>query len=218
MLKKRWLQDPDLALYLPLYELDGNSFMSRDPYGHLCTAINAVWTPKGRVFDGTGDYVEGTNHPALNFTTGNFSILVWANVTNTTGGRMLFSRGLINTDGYLFIVGGTDALYLYVNQAAANQEHHSPINTVLLGSPHLYTVVRKGTTTWFYRDDTDLTSSAAAFNNPLTSARTFKIGCKDDKASNPFLGTIGEVMVFNSDLSPIEVQQNYLATKWRYQG
>ena len=49
--------DPSLVLYLPLYELDGASFMSKDAYGHLCTVTGATWTPRGRSFDGTDDHI-----------------------------------------------------------------------------------------------------------------------------------------------------------------
>ena len=54
--------DPYCRLYLPLWKLDGDSFMSRDAYGHLCTRYGAGgapahWTPQGWVFDGVDDYV-----------------------------------------------------------------------------------------------------------------------------------------------------------------
>ncbi|MDY6835496.1 MAG: hypothetical protein SVY53_11925, partial [Chloroflexota bacterium] len=44
--------DPELRLLLPLRYLDGNSFMSRDAYGHLCTNNGTVWHLGGRSFDG----------------------------------------------------------------------------------------------------------------------------------------------------------------------
>lgn len=49
--------DPYLKLYLPLYELDGSSFMSKDAYGHLCTVTGALWRPNGRWFDKTSDII-----------------------------------------------------------------------------------------------------------------------------------------------------------------
>ena len=53
----RFLLDPSLVLYLPLYQLDGASFMSRDAYGHLGVNYGSTWTPQGRSFDGVDDYV-----------------------------------------------------------------------------------------------------------------------------------------------------------------
>ena len=49
--------DPSMVLYLPLYELDGASFMSKDAYGHLCTVTGALWTSQGRDFDGIDDSI-----------------------------------------------------------------------------------------------------------------------------------------------------------------
>ena len=50
--KRRFKLDPSLVLYLPLYELDGSSFRSRDAYGHLATVTGALWTPQGRTLMG----------------------------------------------------------------------------------------------------------------------------------------------------------------------
>jgi len=54
----RFALDPYCKLYLPFWKLDGDSFMSRDAYGHLCTNHGALWTPLGRSFDGVDDYVD----------------------------------------------------------------------------------------------------------------------------------------------------------------
>lgn len=37
---------------------DGQSFMSRDVYGHLCTVHGAVWYADGAYCDGSDDYIE----------------------------------------------------------------------------------------------------------------------------------------------------------------
>ncbi len=51
--------DPYCKLYLPLWKLDGDSFMSKDAYGHLCSRGNeAYWTPQGWYFDGSNDYLD----------------------------------------------------------------------------------------------------------------------------------------------------------------
>jgi len=49
--KRDFIFDPSLVLYLPLYQLDGWAFMSRDAYGHLCSVTGAKWTPQGRDLD-----------------------------------------------------------------------------------------------------------------------------------------------------------------------
>jgi len=62
--------DPNLVLYLPLYELDGASFMSRDAYGHLCAVTGDLWRPNGRFFDGTDDKIVIPDHESLRGTAG----------------------------------------------------------------------------------------------------------------------------------------------------
>ena len=70
--------DPSLVLYLPLYELDGSSFPSRDTYGHLCTVTGAVQRPDGRWFDGTDDYIDLGYNTKLDIT-GALTIDSWVN-------------------------------------------------------------------------------------------------------------------------------------------
>ncbi len=213
-------KDPSLVLYLPLWypysDMSGSTIYSYDSARIASTVTNATWGYQGRTFDGTGDYIEGTNTATMNFTTGDFSILVWANPTNTTGGRHLFVRGLINTDGYIMNLGGTDRLEFYSNQAAANQGKYATNNSVLLGSWHLYSITCTSLAIAHYRDATNITSSAGTITAPATCARTFKIGCNDGKAGAFMLGGIGEVMVFSKALSAGEIASIHQKTKWRY--
>src|SRR3972149_6505876 len=55
--RRKFQYDPSCVLYLPLYELDGASFASRDAYGHLCTVTGATWGLQGRTFNGTSDWI-----------------------------------------------------------------------------------------------------------------------------------------------------------------
>jgi hypothetical protein len=47
----------------------------------------------------------------------------------------------------------------------------------------------------------------------VTNTDSVKIGGGETET---WLGVIGEVRVYNRALSPLEIQHNYLATKWRY--
>ena len=58
------IHDPSLVLDLPLYELDGASFMSKDTYGHLCTVTNTLWRLDGRHFAGA-DFINCGTGPSL---------------------------------------------------------------------------------------------------------------------------------------------------------
>ena len=55
------------VLALPFKYLDGDSFMDRSVYGHLCTNYGSKWQLDGRYFDGN-DCVEIPQHPASDIT------------------------------------------------------------------------------------------------------------------------------------------------------
>ena len=74
------LNDPSLVLYLPLYKLDGASFMSRDAYGHLATVTGALWRPNGRYFDGVDDHIIVPHHASLDITDA-ITIEAWCKFT-----------------------------------------------------------------------------------------------------------------------------------------
>ena len=87
-----FIYDPYLALCLPLYMLDGASFMSRDAYGHLCTVTGALWRPNGRYFDGVDDLISIPSHASLD-TLATPAYIVWLKGTlNPTGYSMAWSK------------------------------------------------------------------------------------------------------------------------------
>ncbi len=62
--------DPSLVLYVPLDELDGEQFMSKDGYGHLCVtspnpATAPLWRLSGRDFNSVSDYITCGNNQSL---------------------------------------------------------------------------------------------------------------------------------------------------------
>ena len=61
--------------------------------------------------------------------------------------------------------------------------------------------------------DTDILGS---HTDPVSSSRTIKVGIHDDKFTSPMAGIIGELLAYNRALTPMEIQNIYLATKWRY--
>ena len=63
-LKHHCRPEPELGhevgcvLALPFRYLDGEKFMDRSAYGHLCTNHGSKWQLDGRYFDGVGNYVD----------------------------------------------------------------------------------------------------------------------------------------------------------------
>src|SRR3990172_13167350 len=85
MLKDKFIYDPSLVFYVPLYELDGTTFQSKDAYGHLCTVTGALWRPQGRDFDGTDDVISAPDHNALDIT-GTVTLISWFYPYTTSDG------------------------------------------------------------------------------------------------------------------------------------
>ena len=63
------------VLALPFRYLDGDSFMDRSVYGHLCTNHGSKWQLDGRYFNGSSDYLQVASHPAFNIGTGDLTIV-----------------------------------------------------------------------------------------------------------------------------------------------
>ena len=67
--------DPSCVLHLPLRKLDGDSFPSREGAGLACTNSGSIWTPRGRLFDGTNDYIDCGSNARLDCSA--ITIIVW---------------------------------------------------------------------------------------------------------------------------------------------
>ncbi|MBI4268054.1 MAG: LamG domain-containing protein [Chloroflexi bacterium] len=209
--------DSSLALYLPLYQLDGASLMSGDAYGHLATVTGALWTAQGRKFDKVDDYIDAGNNPVLKSSVGTFElwlrddnppsdseVLMWRedNSSNFLAFEMssLLTgkfRVIIKDDGVTRVDLLTSAIFLDVsfNHIVVTQDG-AGIRVYRNGAEEILTG----------------TNSASYWTSFLT-------------LNNTWLGrfaswygaiTLGELRVYNRALSAQEVKRNYLATKWRY--
>ncbi len=199
--ERDFILDSSLALYLPLYELDGASFISKDAYGHLCTVSGALWTPDGRLFDGNDDNII---LPA-NWMPATGTIEIWAKWNKANSHHIVSSDvneiSVYTNPNYNFYYDGTSRIIFAIDWANDTFVHLS-VTYIKNGACILYANgVQKDTGTC---PDTTPTNVAT------------RLGSATDGA-NDFTGTIGEVRIYNRALTPLEIQQNYLATKWRYQ-
>jgi len=221
--------DPSLVLYLPLYELDGASFMSKDAYGHLCTVTGTLWTPRGRYFDGSDDWINCGNPATLQFASADaFSILAWIK-PDLLNYRVILSKMETAGDykGYMFNTGslvaqGSDKLEL-VLRVALNTNNifiysDDPISTdtwTMVGFTYDGSLTAAGVK--LYGDGNIL--AYTIYHNNLTgelqnTTEDVLIGVRGTEKD--YKGLMGELVVYNRALTPLEIQHNYLATKWRY--
>ena len=209
--------DPSLVLYLPLHELDGSSFKSKDAYGHTCTVTGALWRPNGYYFDGSDDYIRCGNGGAFDLssyatyevwatpdTLSQNGIIVCNNRPAAGNGQIAF--GIYNTTGEILL--GT----------AVNMKGLSGIGTYLTANKAQHWVLIfdvSGDSFTFYLDG--IASILDTVSTCFGSGDWSDLSLGRRSNGFPFAGMIHEVRVYRRALTAGEVQRNYLATKWRYQ-
>ncbi len=218
-----FLEDPSCVLYLPLWypELKGSSFLSKELYLHACTVTGALWRPDGRFFD-KDDHIVVSDHAALQFGTGDFTIIVWIKktgyvdterlISKTTG--VAFPRWVLSLQrdvGSPSFAGMTDADGTAVN---------------LLGS----TATNDGwhmASVSFDRDSVTgavlmLDTTIEDIGDPRAVGDISNVGVDVWIGDYPsgmqqYTGSVGEVWAYGRALSVVEKTHVYNATKWRYQ-
>ena len=208
--------DPSLVLYLPLHQLDGASFISKDAYGHLCTVTGALWTPNGREFDASDDKITVPDHSVLDITD-DLTVEGWVK--------------LLNTGGNNSVMGKASTIWTQVSYLLQIFNHEHP--TFGLSSDggvpsYLDSNVVVEADSWYHLVGTFARPNRVIFidgvqKNSDSWDNDIHIGTADlyigkyTGTSNTLDGMVGEVRIYNRALTPLEIQQNYLATKWRYQ-
>ena len=222
------VSDSSLVLYLPLYWPDGSSFMSRDACGHLCTVTGALWRPNGRYFDGTDDCINGGHPSAFNIEKElTLEAFIMAGGSGNYRGLIGKWTHLAGGCAYLLLITNSDYLSFRVSKDGGT------INkTYLAGSK---TAMSDGVAYHLaatYKYVTDGTSEMVIYVNGVEEASTssavgdiYSLPSQDlhmgqyGSGANfyRFTNIIGELRMHNRTLTPPEIMNNYLATKWRYQ-
>ncbi len=219
-----FIVEPSLVLYLPLYELDGASFASRDAYRHPCVVTGALWIPRGRKFDGSDDKIDLGNKAAYKPADA-LSLLSW--VKNTGG---LANEELIN---YRVAGGGNNVIYqinrlgvtVNVNDGSANGAIVSGLFSASLPAT-VYKMVgfafsRANQKLYTYEEGLLRDTDAIGGDYPLLisggagSPVSLYVGCASSGIRHAEM-ECGEIWIYNRALTSQEFQHNYLATKWRY--
>lgn len=210
-LKRDFIYDPSLVLYLPLYKLDGDSFMSKDAYGHLCTRTGALWRPNGHYFDGN-DYINCGAVTSLQ----ELTISWWMSPAAYDSARAIF--GFRGTSAYESLEIRDNSIILVLDDGQ-NYVSWAGTNTYL-GSWHYWTLYLAGSgindidSAMLKVNSTTLTPGAAVKNLAPDAWSSFIVG--GAARATKFIGTFGEVWIHNRALSALESEHIRLATKWRY--
>lgn len=210
-----FILDPSLVLYLPLYELDGASFMSKDAYGHMAVVNGALWTPEGRMFDGIDDKIDCGNNPAL--APASLTVEIWLKATSFAHAYNAAVAHAVNLarSGYEILVKDNGKLAPYLGGVAGWICYDGTGTHVLETDTwhHIVLMFERPMLAGYVNGELDKSES---FDDAIvTPTKTLLIG-NDDFPGRMFTGKIGEVRIYNRALTYLEVRHNYLATKWRY--
>ncbi len=216
---ERYILSTMPVLYLPLWKTDsgesGDSLISSDGHGFSCTVSGALWTSKGRLFDATDDVIVVPQSTSINIT-GKITIEEWCYLTGWGEGDFgyLFNKGTF----FAHTLKGSaiEGIRFRVATSAGNKQADTTDGSIVLNKwTHIVCVYDK-VAVRAYIDGTVTNGSADTNDIDDNSAFDLRIG-NDTGTTGTFDGTIGEVRIYNRALSAVEVQSNYIATKWRYQ-
>ncbi len=238
-----WRFDPDLALYLPLYELDGGSFVSCDARGHIITRTGATWRAQGHNFDGTDDWLAHATranfdwmHGAVNAAGFKWTVLIWVklNTPFPDASQTFFASARYGTTD-VGITAGFDnrsalpasrQLRLSISRGVSSQE------VILLSSAdnaypddsdfHLlaytYNQARASGNANIYMDSLLKATGNKTANAPSSATSTYTPHIGSDGTGTASLtgGVIGEITILRRELLLPELARYQQATKWRY--
>lgn len=145
----------------------------------------------------------------LDFTAEAFSLAVWARVDDLSANRMLFCRGLLDTDGWHCAILMDGSFVLFTNQAGASQSSSSAAGAIVIATFYLIGFTRDGTSVRCYLNGREVTDTEGTHINPLTSNRELHIGIYDNETGSPFDGGLHRPRAWNRVLEPWEHMELY---------
>jgi len=213
-----------LNLYLPLWhpELNGAvSVVSKDLDASTWGLTNTTWSSVGRVMTGV-DRINAPSANYLNFGTGDFTIIVWVNTTNTAAAKMVIGNDNGGTNYYQMTVTATTNLPCMLIRGTISGIDAAVGTTSVAGGWHMLTGRRLTTTS--ITMTTDLTETVTTTDVTMTETVSNATG-KDTIGADYnagtyryfFVGTIGQLIIIKGlALSIPQVTYIYNMTKWRF--
>jgi hypothetical protein len=142
----------------------------------------------------------------LNLT--NLTLSVWYKTT-TPGNQVLIGKNY-TTSYYMNVAPSSNAFSFWTSGSALGA---SGITTLADGNWHNIVTTMSGTTKTTYYDGIQVSTGTG--NIPAVDSYNLVVG-SSGILNSPFIGSMGNVMVYNRALSASEVQQNYNALKSRF--
>jgi hypothetical protein len=168
-------------------------------------------------FDGTNDYIGVGVGTGINQFSGDFTISLWA--MRTGGGSYgnligdYYTNSVQTTGEWQIMMGPSSELNLYkvgpgyvITNTASGFSNNTWINVVVTRTGTIVTMYANGNV---IATGTDSTSYGTVTGN-------LNIGIDGNNSSEPFLGKIANIQIYNTTLSATEIKQNYNQYKSRF--
>ena len=188
------------VLAIDFKKKDGDSFMDRSVYGHLCTPSGgAKWNLDGFDFDGVNGKVELNDNNAaspMNFTTSDFTLEFLVNIDVLGAGDygVIINRGAHQSDGYYVDARESNKLRFSTDVSGTSWGINFP-GFFITGFPIHGAAMKSGGDFRIYKNG-DLVASVTGRGNPASSTCPTRIGVYGDGTVNYMDGRIPSVKIF----------------------
>lgn len=205
------------VFYAPLWKRDAanaQKFMSDDAYGHLCTVTGALWTPQGRLFDGTDDVITVPDHNALDITTA-VTLELWINPDVIKASHLVLAkRAEAGTVANYSIWLASDEILVQFYTGTAWADHTTTTADLVAGIWYHIVVIIDcvNDRVSIYKNGISI-YNVAETKNMVANTANLTIG---GWLTYFFDGRISLTRIYNRTLTPQEIQNNYIQTRWRY--
>lgn len=183
------------------YDLSGNGYNGTLTNGTYFTSTNG-----GSVyFDGSNDYVETNSNVIIPNGLSPFTIEVLYTMTGTGGGALFSNYGPGYSSGTIWF-SGQYGIYLNGGVYAAG----APLS---VGTRHLVSTRNTdGFTTTYVNGAVSTTGMLTA---SISNSQNYRIGTDVNGTAEPFAGHLYLIRVYNRELNPYEVAENFQANRSR---
>ena len=196
---------------LALYQLNGNANDVSGNYNGTASNVTygtGVFGQAG-VFNGSSSsiYINATSTTPLDFSNRNYSISAWVKSTHTLPGIILSKYGdSPSLRSFSFLLNSSGNVFHYEVGTGDNSTiSNASVNN---GAWHHVLVTKSPTETIIYVDGSFDIKNSNTFISNTAGTEPLKIG-RDDVSPDWFNGSIDQVRIFNTALTPLEVEALY---------
>lgn len=169
---------------------------------------DAIVTPQGAQFDGTGDWINASANPQLG--TGDVTVMAWVYAPSITNNPVIVSQGDTGSTEWMLRLSSDGNFQLY---AAVSFIFN--IAGTFTGKWHLLGFVRSSGTTQAYVDGLPVGSASSTSWNSA-SGKNPQIGGADSVATRAFTGKIDAVVIAKMAMAATLVRLYFERTRGRY--